>query len=93
MSEWDRLVAKIGKVVLTTNGITTPAGDPLVSKALLTTTTNGIAPIFCGMWGAVDVIRDPYSDAKSGQLRLTALTTLDVTVARGVQLEILTGVQ
>ena len=45
------------------------------------------------MWGGVDVIRDPYSDAKSGQLRLTALTTMDVTVARGVQLEILTGVQ
>lgn len=93
ISEWDRLVAKIGKVVMTTNGIAAPAGDPAASKALLTTTTNGVAPIFCGMWGAVDVIRDPYSDAKSGQLRLTALTTMDVTVARGVQLEILTGVQ
>lgn len=100
VSEWDRLVAKIGKVMMTTNGIEAPAlpaggvaGDPLESKALLTTTTNGVAPIFCGMWGAVDVIRDPYSDAKSGQLRLTALTTMDVTVARGVQLEILTGVQ
>ncbi|SEP61932.1 phage major capsid protein [Thalassovita taeanensis] len=93
ISEWDRLIAKIGKVVMTTNGIAAPSGDPLESKALLTTTTNGVAPIFCGMWGAVDVIRDPFSDAKSGQLRLTALTTLDVTVARGVQLEILTGVQ
>ncbi|WP_185803972.1 phage major capsid protein [Pontivivens nitratireducens] len=94
ISEWDRLVAKMGKVVLTTNGITAPAGGPPVeSKALLTTTTNGVAPVFCGMWGAVDLIRDPYSDAKSGQLRLTALTTMDVTVARGVQLEILTGVQ
>ncbi|GAW36626.1 phage capsid family protein [Roseovarius sp. A-2] len=94
ISEWDRLVAKMGKVVLTTNGITAPAGGPPVeSKSLLTTTTNGVAPVFCGMWGAVDVIRDPYSDAKSGQLRLTALTTMDVTVARGVQLEILTGVQ
>lgn len=94
VSEWDRLVAKIGNVVLTTNAITAPAGGPPVeSKALLTTTTNGVAPVFCGMWGAVDLIRDPYSDAKSGQLRLTALTTMDVTVARGVQLEILTGVQ
>ncbi len=94
VSEWDRLVAKIGNVVMTTNGIAAPAGGPPVeSKALLTTTTNGVAPVFCGMWGAVDVIRDPYSDAKSGQLRLTALTTMDVTVARGVQLEILTGVQ
>jgi hypothetical protein len=45
------------------------------------------------MWGAVDAIRDPFSDAKSGQLRITMLTTMDVTVARGVQLEILTGIQ
>ncbi len=92
-SEWDRLVAKIGNVVMTTNGISAPSGDPAASAALLTSATNGVAPMFCGMWGAVDVIRDPYSDAKSGQLRLTALTTMDVTVARGVQLEILTGVQ
>lgn len=84
----------MGKVVLTTNGITAPAGGPPVkSKALLTTTTNGVAPVFCGMWGAVDVIRDVVTEAKSGQLVLTALTTMDVTVARGVQLEILTGVQ
>ena len=93
VSEWDRLVAKIGNVVMTTNGIAAPSGDPAASSALLTTNTNGVAPVFCGMWGAVDVIRDPYSDAKSGQLRLTALTTMDLTVARGVQLEILTGVQ
>lgn len=93
VSEWDRLVAKFGKVVMTTNGIAAPSGAPLESTALLTTATNGVAPMFCGMWGAVDLIRDPYSDAKSGQLRLTALTTMDVTVARGVQLEVLTGVQ
>lgn len=93
ISEWDRLVAKMGKTVLTTNGIAAPTGDPLASNALLTTTTNGVAPVFCGMWGAVDVIRDVVTEAKSGQLVLTALTTMDVTVARGVQLEILTGVQ
>ena len=93
ISEWDRLVAKMGKTVLTTNGIAAPAGDPAESMALLSTSTNGVAPVFCGMWGAVDLIRDPFSDAKSGQLRLTALTTMDVTVARGVQLEILTGIQ
>ncbi|MEM9714936.1 MAG: phage major capsid protein [Pseudomonadota bacterium] len=93
ITEWDRLVAKMGNVQITTNGIAEPSGSPAESNAMLTTTTNGVAPMFCGMWGAVDVIRDPYSDAKSGQLRLTALTTMDVTVARGVQLEILTGVQ
>jgi hypothetical protein len=93
VSEWDRLVAKIGNVVLTTNGLVAPAGAPLETTALLTTATNGVSPIFVGMWGAVDMIRDPYTDAKSGQLRLTGLVTMDVTVARGVQLEILTGVQ
>ncbi|WP_179379764.1 phage major capsid protein [Jannaschia marina] len=93
VSEWDRLVAKMGNTVLTTNGLSAPVGDPLESLALLTTSTDGVSPIFCGMWGAVDLIRDPYSDAKSGQLRITALTTMDVTVARGVQLEILTGLR
>ena len=52
-----------------------------------------MAPIFGGAWGAVDVIRDPYSDAQSGGLRITALATMDVTVARPAQLEILTAVQ
>ena len=91
--DWDRPRAAFNHVVMTTNGIAALSGDPAASSALLITAKNGVSPIFCGMWGGVDVIRDPYSDAKSGQLRLTALTTMDVTVARGVQLEILTGVQ
>ncbi len=89
----ERIRRDAGRVVVSNNGLAAPSGSPAASNALLTTATNGVAPVFCGMWGAVDVIRDPYSDAKSGQLRLTALTTMDVTVARGVQLEILTGVQ
>lgn len=93
VSEWDRLTDKISSTILTTNGIAAPSGDPAASNALLTTATNGVPPIFCGMWGAVDMIRDPYSEAKSGQLVLTGLLTMDVTVARGVQLEILTGIQ
>ena len=52
-----------------------------------------MAPIFVGIWGAVDLIRDPYSDAQSGGLRITALTTADVTVARGSQLQLLTGLE
>lgn len=95
VSEWDRLVAQVGaeNIVLSTNALAAPTGSPLASTALLTTNAGGIAPIFVGMWGAVDLIRDPYSDAASGGLRLTALTTADVTVARGAQLEILTGVR
>lgn len=93
VSEWDRLSAQIGKAVLTTNALAAPTGSPLASSALLTTNAGGVAPIFVGLWGAVDLIRDPYSDAQSGGLRLTALTTADVTVARGAQLELLTGVR
>jgi hypothetical protein len=54
---------------------------------------HGVAPIFVGAWGAVDVIRDPYSEAQSGGLRITALATMDVTVARPAQLELLNGLQ
>ena len=95
VSEWDRMLSNItaGSVVTTTNGLAAPAGVPLASKALLTTAAGGVAPIFVGAWGAVDLIRDPFSDAASGGLRLTALATLDVTVARPAQLEVLTGVQ
>ena len=93
ISEWDRLVSKIGSTVLTTNGLDAPAGDPAASTGLMTTNAGGIPPIFVGKWGAVDLIRDPYTDAQSGGLRITALATMDVTVARGSQLEILTGLQ
>ena len=93
--EWDRLIKAVtaGNVTLATNALAAPAGSPLVTKALLTTTVGGVPPAFVGMWGAIDMIRDPYSDAASGGLRLTALATLDVTVARPAQLEVLTGVQ
>ena len=93
ISEWDRLLAKIGKAVLSSNALAAPAGDPLESTALMTTSSGGVPPIFVGKWGAVDLIRDPFSDAQSGGLRITALATMDVTVARGSQLEILSGLQ
>lgn len=96
VSEWDRLVKSIpaGNIVLSSNALAAPSGGPPVaSTALLTTTVNGVPPIFVGTWGAIDLIRDPFSDAASGGLRLTALTTMDVTVSRPAQLEILTGVQ
>jgi hypothetical protein len=95
VSEWDRMIAQIGaaNIILATNALAAPTGSPLASSALLTTAAGGIAPIFVGLWGAVDMIRDPFSDAKSGGLRLTALATMDVTVARPAQLEVLTGVR
>ena len=92
VSEWDRMLANIpaGNIAMSSNALAAPVANNV--NCLLTTDAGGIAPIFVGMWGAVDLIRDPFSDAASGGLRLTALTTADVTVARGAQLEVLTGV-
>lgn len=93
ITEWDRLVAKLGAVEASSNALADPTGSPLASTAVLTTSAGGIAPAFVGAWGAVDLIRDPFSDASSGALRLTALATIDVTVARGGQVQLLTGIQ
>lgn len=94
ITEWDRVTAQLGEVVQTTNALPAPAGGPpLETSVLLTTNAGGVAPVFVGLWGAVDLIRDPYSDAQSGGLRLTALTTADVTVARGSQLQLVTGLE
>lgn len=93
VSEWDRLSKNIPNPVMSSNALAAPTGTPLASKAVLTTSAGGVAPIFIGTWGGVDLIRDVYSDAASGGLRLTALVTADVTVSRAVQLAILTGIQ
>ncbi|NWE53560.1 phage major capsid protein [Brevundimonas sp. P7753] len=95
VSEWDRLLKNIpaGNIAMSANALPAPSGDPLETQALLTTAAGGVAPIFVGTWGGVDLIRDPYSDAQSGGLRLTALTTVDVTVARPAQLELITGLE
>jgi hypothetical protein len=93
VSEWDRMtnIIPAGNIAMTANALAAPSATN--TNALLTTATGGIAPIFVGLWGAVDLIRDPFSDAQSGGLRVTALVTADVTVARGAQLQVLTGVQ
>lgn len=95
MTEWDRLTANIpaSNIAMTSTALAAPSGTPLATQALLTTSAGGVSPIFVGIWGAVDLIRDPFSDAQSGGLRLTALTTADVTVARGSQLQLLTGLE
>lgn len=95
VSEWDRLIRNIpaANIAMSANALAAPTGSPLACTALLTTAADGVAPAYVGLWGAIDLIRDPFSDAQSGGLRLTALATADVTVARGVQSQILTGVQ
>jgi len=93
VTEWDRLTAALGNVVLSNNALAAPTGAPLASSAILTTTAGGVAPFFVGTWGAIDLIRDPYSDAQSGGLRVTALATMDVTISRAVQTRVITGLQ
>jgi len=95
VTEWQRLTANIpaANVAITSNALAAPAGTPLATDALLTTSAGGVSPAFLGLWGAVDMIRDPFSDAQSGGLRLTGLVTADVTVARGAQSEVLTGIE
>lgn len=92
--EWDRLKEQVGSIVVTTNALAAPAGGPPAeSTALLTTSAGGLPPLFMATWGGVDLIRDPFTDAQSGGLRITGLVTADVTVARGSQIEILSGLQ
>lgn len=78
---------------VTSNALPVPSGSPAETSMLFTTASGGVAPVFVGLWGAVDLIRDPFSDAQSGGLRLTALTTADVTVARPAQLRVVSGIQ
>ncbi|WP_045393657.1 phage major capsid protein [Falsirhodobacter sp. alg1] len=86
VSEWDRLTKHVpaGNIAL--------ANQLASGTAILTTSAGGIAPAFLGIWGGVDLIRDSFSDAQSGGLRLTGLLTADVTVARGSQVRILTDI-
>ncbi len=93
ISEYDRMSDALGAVVQSSNALLAPSGDPLASNALMTTNAGGVAPFLIGLWGGVDLIRDPYSDAASGQLRLTGLLTADVNVLRTDQMQVLTGLQ
>ena len=84
VSEWDRLTKHVG----------TPAISNVIpdETAIMTANVQGVAPGYLGLWGGVDLIRDPYTKAASGQLVLTALVTADFTVPRGLQTRILTGI-
>ncbi|WP_121630324.1 phage major capsid protein [Tropicibacter alexandrii] len=91
--EFDRMIEALGAVVMSHNALADPTGDPLVTSAVLTTTAGGVPPFFVGTWGAIDLVRDVFSDAQSGALRLTALATMDVTISRAAQTRILTDIQ
>jgi HK97 family phage major capsid protein len=92
VSQWDLHVKNFpaGNNVLSTLATLT-AGTPDTSVALLATNAGGVAPFVIGAWGGIDMIRDPYSDAQAGMLRLTALSTFDVNILRAAQLHLLTA--
>ncbi|PTQ72738.1 phage major capsid protein [Celeribacter persicus] len=83
VSEWDRL----------TRHIANPAISNVIpaASAIMSANVQGIAPGYLGLYGGVDLIRDPYTKAGSGALVLTGLVTADFTVPRGLQTRILTG--
>lgn len=83
VSQWDRLTKQIG----------TPSISNLIpdATAIMTATVQGIAPGYLGLYGGIDLVRDPFTKAASGALVLTGLVTADFTVPRGMQTRILTG--
>ena len=91
VSEWDRLLANIPAANIALSADVLEPISPPMCSGVLTTVVNGVAPIFVGMWGAVDLIRDPYTKAKSGALLLTALATMDVNISRADQIQLLAG--
>lgn len=84
VSEWDRLTKHVG----------TPATSNVIpdETAIMSANVQGIAPGYLGVYGGIDLIRDPYTKAASGALVLTGLVTADFTVPRGLQTRILTGI-
>ena len=93
VTEWDRLSGAMPQTFTTSNALAEPTGSPAASSAVMATTAGGLPPAFLAIWGGLDLVRDVCTDAQSGGLRLTGIVTADVTVARGSQLEILTGIE
>lgn len=94
LTQWDRVVKNVplGNIAISANATVLTAGTPDTSEALLTTNAGGVPPIMLGIFGGVDVVKDPFSEAQSGGLRLTALMTADIAVPRPAQLEHLSAI-
>lgn len=92
-TEFDFILKRFANVYSTGHALSAPSGSPAESTAVMTTTAGGVAPFVLGLWGALDLIRDVFSGAASGSLRLTGLCTCDFTVIRPAQIGIITGLQ
>ena len=95
VSQWDLLTRQVpaANIALSSNTTVLTAGTPDTTTALLATSAGGVPPIFVGVWGGLDVVRDPYAGAAAGSLKLTALLTADLTISRPGQLHLLTALQ
>jgi HK97 family phage major capsid protein len=95
VSQWDLLTRQVpaANIALSSNTTVLTAGTPDTTTALLATSAGGVPPIFVGVWGGLDVVRDPYAGAAAGSLKLTALCTADLTISRPGQLHLLTALQ
>ena len=95
VSQWDLLTRQVpaANIALSSNTTVLTAGTPDTTPALLATSAGGVPPIFVGVWGGLDVVRDPYAGAAAGSLKLTALLTADLTISRPGQLHLLTALQ
>lgn len=85
VSQWDRLTGHVGQPAISN---TIPE-----ATAILTASVQGVPSGVLGIWGGVDLIRDVYTKAASGQLVLTGLVTADFTVPRGLQTRIITELE
>ena len=54
-----------GNIVMSSNALAAPTGSAVCMQGTADDDKNGVPPIFVGTWGAIDLIRDPYSDAAS----------------------------
>lgn len=84
ITEWSRLANHVGA------GNITLSTQLTAGAAVLTTTAGGLAPAYVGFWGGLDLVKDPYTDAASGGLRLTGLLTTDLVMPRQTQVRVLT---
>src|SRR3546814_11211704 len=92
ITELDKMLKHIGEGNLTiSTHMTDESESPDAPSALLTVTKNGVEPFVVGIWGGVDVIRGPYSDAASGGLRLTGLITAEVDLLGQAPIDTMKG--
>ncbi len=90
VTELERTKSNIGTIIMSSNALAAPVAN--ASNAFLTAPTAGSPPAVLATYGGLDMIVDPYKDAPSGMLNLTALLTADVTALRAAQSWLLTGV-